>query len=159
MGMPVSPTAQPRYPIAPLVAGAATCEIALDADLTTATDQPLLYTRLVVDPGDDVAAAEALMSGIGCKTVLPGERRSFDLAAGAVAIYLVAVGSAAEPADYAGGAGVISVAEDDLADVAAQMIRLDISALDLAKSFSVAMTPTYASGLAARLLIEVDSHA
>lgn len=158
-GMPVVNGAQPRYPVSPMVAGVATHEVAIDADLATATDQPIIGLRIVVDPGDDVAAAQALMTGAGCRVVQPGDAITIEADAAISAVYIVGIGNAAEPADYTGGACIISLAEDDLADVAAQMVRLDFSVQDNVRSLSLQLSATWASGLAARVFVEANSHA
>lgn len=149
----------PRISSVPTILNVSTSEVTIDADLATATDQPILYTRICLDASDDLTAASALLTGVGCKTLLPGERRTFTLGFNAQRVYAIGVGSAAEPADYTGGAGIMSIAEDDVADVQAQMFVFDFNTLEQVKTFSMAMTETYNSGLTARLLVEAESHA
>ena len=158
MSMPVTNTAKPLPAVTPLVSGVATAEIALDADLATAVDQPIIGLRVIVDPGDDITAANALMSGAGCSVLLPDSSLSIETGAAIVAVYMVAIGSAAEPADYTGGVGVISIAENDVADVQASMVRLDFSDLDVVRKINLSLT-TWGSGLVGRVFVEASSYA
>lgn len=152
------PRAQPLAPVAPLRSGVPTAEIALNGDLTTATDQPIIGLRVIADPGDDVTAANALLSGAGCRVLFPGDSLTLDALSGIVALYLVGVGSAAAPADYTGGVGVISIAETDVADVYTQMIRLDFSSLDQVKTVTLSLA-VWGSDLIGRVFVEAGSHA
>lgn len=158
MGMPVTAAEVPRYLAEVLKAGTPVNEIALNGDLTSATDQPIIFGRVCVDPGDDMTAATSLLSGAGCRVVMAGQWLQLDFAAGAKAIYLAAIGSGALPADYTGGVGVLSVAETDQTDALAQMIRLDISQVDAVKSLKIGLL-TWNSGLTGRWFVEARSHA
>lgn len=155
---PMSIGATPRFAASVLNLGVAKTEYEIDADLATATDQPILYTRICLDASDDVDASTRLMSGVGCKTLLPGERRQFTLGYSGQRFYMIGVGSAVEPADYTGGVGIMSVNEDDVADVQAQMFMCDLNTQEQTRTVTIAMTSTYNSGLSARLLVEADSH-
>jgi hypothetical protein len=157
--MPVSIASTPRYLVTPQRSGTYTSEIALNGDLTTATDQPIIGLRVLVDPGDDVTAADALLSGAGCRVITPDSSLTLDLAAGCKAIYVIGIGSAAIPADYTGGAFVISINETDSADALAQLCRFDLNYLDTVKTVTISLSATWSSGLAARVFMEAYSHA
>lgn len=159
MGMPVSQTATPRNLASGLVSGVATQEIALNGDLTTATDQPIIGLRVVVNAGDDVAAAQSLATGIGCTFLTPDSVATLNLQAGATAVYVLGIGSAATPADYAGGACVQSVNDTSTTAALANLRRFDFSSLDVVKTLRVGLTATWASGLSARAFVEGYSHA
>lgn len=150
--------ALPRVAVVPTALGAAKSEWVVDADLATATDQPILYLRVVLDASDDVTAANALLTGVGALHVLPGTEKTFTLNAGATRCYMIAVGSAAIPADYTGGAGVISINETDVTDALAQMFFFDIDSRDEVRTVRIGMTPTYNSGLSAVIYVEAFSH-
>lgn len=158
MGMPVTLQGASRSLVSPLRAGVPTAEVALNGDLTSATDQPIIGLRVIADPGDDIAAANALLTGAGCRILLPGDCLTLDAASGIVALYMVGIGNAALPADYVGGAGVISINETDVADVYAQMVRLDFSSLDAVKTVALSLT-VWGSELKARVFVEAGSHA
>jgi hypothetical protein len=156
--MPVVPGVNPRAAAVALRSGVLTAEIALNGDLTTATDQPIIGLRIIADPGDDVTAANALLTGAGCKVLLPGDCLTLELSAGIVALYMVGIGRAALPADYTGGSGVVSIAETDVADVYAQMIRLDFNSLDDVRSVTLSLS-VWGSELVGRVFLEANSHA
>lgn len=158
MGMPVTLQGASRSLVSPLLAGAPTSEVALNGDLTTATDQPIIGLRVIADPGDDITAANALLTGAGCRILLPGDCLTLDAASSIVALYMVGIGNAAQPADYVGGAGVISINETDVADVYAQMVRLDFGSLEQVKTVALSLM-VWGSDLKARVFVEAGSHA
>lgn len=159
MPMPIAVSSDPRYLVTPQRSGTNTSEIALNGNLTSATDQPIIGLRVLVDPGDDVTAADALLSGHGCRVLLPDSSMTLNLATGCKSIYMVGIGSAALPADYTGGAFVLSINETDQADALAQLCRLDVSSLDVVKTLTISLSATWDSGLSARVFVEAMSHA
>lgn len=123
------------------LASAVTPVITADGDLTSATDQVPLYWRVITnpppyDPGvtlvDDVEAAQRLLDGApNVVTVSAGQTVVIELDEDLVAVYAICISTATErPADYTGGANIISGAGSTLADVLAAtgMSRLDFSA-------------------------------
>lgn len=119
----------PRYVVCPTIAGVPTPEIECDGDLTTATDQPPLYWRVTINPGDDPTGAAALLNGQPeVMVVLCGDTLSIGPTDVAItSVHAVAVGSAALPADYTGGAYIISKAETDAADALAQRAKWEFA--------------------------------
>lgn len=109
--------------------------ITADGDLTSATDQVPLKWLAILNADDDVAAAQALMDGgPNVIEIFPGEQKQPVVYADdgvtpeiITRIYAVCVSSSAVPANYTGGAFIISDLEVDLADVLANMARLDFS--------------------------------
>jgi hypothetical protein len=124
---------------APLLAGASVPGLSANGDLTSAVDQTLGELRIVVDPGTDTAAADALRTGAEVLTVLRGDAaESPEYADDITFLYGVWVSQAgvAVPADYVGGAYVVNRAEPDLAKWAAQMFRLSMPVAGV-RAFSV----------------------
>lgn len=125
--------------------------ITADGDLTSATDQVPLKWLVVINADDDVAAAQALMDGgPNVVEVLPGAQAQPIVYADdgvtpqvITRIYAVCVSSTAVPADYAGGAFIISDLETDIADVLTQMARFDFSSGLGATVARVVATPVY----------------
>lgn len=129
-------TYQPATWYAGEINSVVTPTITADGDLTTATDQVPLKWRVVVNADDDVAAAQALLdNGPNVIEVLLGAQAQPVVYADGSAtpevitrIYAVCVSSSAVPADYNGGAYIVSGSETDLADMLANMARFEFSA-------------------------------
>lgn len=126
--------------------------ITADGDLATATDQVPLKWLAVINADDDVAAAQQLMDeGPNVVTVLLGQQESpavtdDDGAAEIITtIHAVCVSSSAVPADYTGGAYIISGSETDIADVLANMARFDFSSGLGATTARLIASPLYST--------------
>lgn len=125
--------------------------ITADGDLTSATDQVPLKWLAVINADDDVAAAQALMDGgPNVIEILPGVQAQKPVYADdgvtpevITRIYAVCVSSSAVPADYAGGAYIISDLETDIADVLAQMARFEFGSGLGATVARLVATPVY----------------
>ena len=124
--------------------------ITADGDLATATDQVPLKWLAVINADDDVAAAQALMDGSpNVIEILPGaqaQKANVDSAGASeviTTIYAVCISSSAVPADYTGGAYILSDAETDIADALANMARFDFSAGYGATVARFVATPIY----------------
>jgi hypothetical protein len=130
-----------------------TPSITADGDLTSATDQLPLKWLAVINADDDVAAAQALMDGgPNVIEILPGAQAQKPVYADdgvtpevITRIYALCISSSAVPADYTGGAYIISDLETDIADVLAQMARLDFSSGLGATVARLVATPVYAT--------------
>jgi hypothetical protein len=130
-----------------------TPSITADGDLTSATDQLPLKWLAVINADDDVAAAQALMDGgPNVIEILPGAQVQKPVYADdgvtpevITRIYALCISSSAVPADYTGGAYIISDLETDIADVLAQMARLDFSSGLGATVARLVATPVYAT--------------
>lgn len=128
-----------------------TPSITADGDLTSATDQLPLKWLAVINADDDVAAAQALMDGgPNVIEILPGAQAQKPVYADdgvtpqvIERIYAVCISSSAVPADYTGGAYIISDLETDIADVLAQMARFEFGSGLGATVARLMATPVY----------------
>lgn len=143
--LPVEESPRPRYRVTPTIATVPTAEIECDGDLTTATDQPPLYWRIVVNPGDDPTGAASLLNGQPeVLTLQPGDTRTIGPTNVAITeVHAIAVGSAALPADYSGGAYIISKAETDPADALAQRAKFVFSSVDDVREVEVSSSAVF----------------
>lgn len=131
--------------VRPLLLGSTpTSQLLIDGDLDTATDQPIAYVRLVVNPGTDAAAATHLRAGSGnAVTLNPGEAsKDLELSADLSALYICAFSAAAVPDDYDGGAWIASQNEEDDAAVFTNMAKLT-PAVSGVRRLRVACTSAY----------------
>lgn len=128
-----------------------TPSITADGDLATATDQVPLKWLVVINADDDVAAAQALMDGgPNVIEILPGAQAQPPVYADGsetpeviTRIYAVCISSSAAPADYTGGAYILSDADTDIADALANMARFEFSAGLGATVARLVATPIY----------------
>lgn len=142
---------QPAVWYAGEVNSVVTPSITADGDLTSATDQLPLKWLAVINADDDVAAAQALMDGgPNVIEILPGAQAQKPAYADdgvtpevIERIYAVCISSSAVPADYTGGAFILSDLEVDIADALANMARLDFSSGLGATVARLIATPVY----------------
>lgn len=128
-----------------------TPSITADGDLSTATDQVPLKWLVVINADDDVAAAQALMDGgPNVIEILPGAQAQPPVYADGsetpeviTRIYAVCISSSAAPADYTGGAYILSDADTDIADALANMARFEFSSGLGATVARLVATPVY----------------
>ena len=128
-----------------------TPSITADGDLTSATDQVPLKWLVVINADDDVAAAQALMDGgPNVIEILPGAQVQKPVYAEdgitpevIERIYAVCISSSAVPADYTGGAFILSDLDVDIASALANMARLDFSSGLGATVARLIATPVY----------------
>lgn len=159
MGLPVNVTGAARPAITPQVLGVLAGDVRINGDLTTATDQPLLYLRVCIQAGDDVTAAANLQAGgPDVFIVQPGGDIDIEVDRAITMVHLIGVGSAAAPADYTGGSYVASI-NDTVANFLAQLARFEFLSSDAVKRVRISMSNTYASGLTARAYIQGVSYA
>lgn len=126
---------QPSIWYAGEISSVVTPSITADGDLDTATDQVPLKWLAIVNADDDVTAAQALLNGgPNVIEILPGAQAQKPLFASdgvtpeiITRIYAVCISSSAAPADYTGGAYILSDADTDLADALANMARFEFS--------------------------------
>lgn len=126
---------QPATWYAGEISSVVTPSITADGDLSTATDQVPSKWLAVINAVDDVTAAQALLDGgPNVIEVLLGTQEQPRLyAADGVTpeaitrIYAVCISSAAVPANYTGGAYILSDADTSLANALANMARFDFS--------------------------------
>lgn len=118
------------------VSSVVTPTLIADGDLSTATDQVPLKWRVVINAEDDVAAAQALLDGTpNVIELLAGvQEQPLVYADDGVtpevitSIYAVCVSTAVtRPADFSGGAYIITTTGSTLADALANMARVDFS--------------------------------
>lgn len=126
--------AQPATWYAGEVASTITPTIVADGDLTSATDQVPLLWRAVINADNDVDAAQRLMDGTpNVIELLPAtlvQLRNLGadgLAETIESIHVLCISSAAVPANYTGGAYILSSADTDIANALTMMARVDIS--------------------------------
>jgi hypothetical protein len=126
---------QPATWYAGEISSVVTPSITADGDLATATDQVPLKWLAVVNPDDDVTAAQALLNGgPNVIEVLPGAMAQQAIYGTdgvtpqvITRVYAVCISSSAVPSDYTGGAYILSDADTDLADALANMARFEFS--------------------------------
>jgi hypothetical protein len=118
------------------VSSVVTPTLIADGDLSTATDQVPLKWRVVINAEDDVAAAQALLDGTpNVIELLAGVQEQPLVYANdgvtpevITSIYAVCVSTAVtRPADFGGGAYIITTTGSTLADALANMARVDFS--------------------------------
>ncbi|MCB2071657.1 MAG: hypothetical protein KDF67_19545, partial [Ottowia sp.] len=117
------------------VSSVVTPSITADGDLTSATDQVPLKWLAVINADDDVAAAQALLDGgPNVVEILPGAQAQPVVYADdgttpevIERIYAVCISSSAAPANYTGGAYILSDADTSIANALANMARFDFS--------------------------------
>ena len=130
-----------------------TPSITADGDLSTATDQVPLKWLAVINADDDVAAAQALMDGgPNVIEILPGAQVQKPIYADdgvtpevITRIYAVCISSSAVPADYNGGAYILSDADTAIANALANMARFDFSSGLGATVARLIATPVYST--------------
>ncbi len=130
-----------------------TPSITADGDLTSATDQLPLKWLAVINADDDVAAAQVLMDGgPNVIEILPGAQKQQPVYADdgitpevIERIYAVCISSSAVPADYTGGAFILSDLEVDIADALANMAKFEFSAGYGATVARLVATPIYST--------------
>ena len=144
---------QPATWYAGEISSVVTPSLTADGDLSTATDQVPLKWRVVVNADDDVAAAQALMDGgPNVIEILPGAQAQPIIYADdgvtpevITTVYAVCISSSAVPADYAGGAYILSDADTSLANALANMARFNFSSGLGATVARLVATPAYAT--------------
>jgi hypothetical protein len=126
--------------------------ITADGDLATATDQVPVRWYAVLNADDDVAAAQQLLDGgpnvidITCGDAVQKLcQDESGVAQTITTVYAVCISSSAIPADYTGGAYIISENETDIADVLANMARFDFSSGLGATYARLITTPVYST--------------
>jgi hypothetical protein len=119
--------------------------ITADGDLSTATDQVPSYWRMVINAKDDVTAAQALLDGTpNVITFGLGEKKTITLDSSVISVYAVCVSTASSrPADFTGGAYIISGSGSTLADVLSNMAKFDFSMVSNVKYIDGFATPLY----------------
>ena len=128
-----------------------TPSITADGDLTSATDQVPLKWLAVINAADDVAAAQALMDGgPNVVEILPGATAQPIVYADdgvtpevITRIYAVCISSSAVPANYTGGAYILSDADTAIANALSNMARVDFSGGLGATVARLIATPVY----------------
>lgn len=127
---------QPAVWYAGEISSTVTPTLIADGNLDTATDQVPLKWRVVINADDDVAAAQALLDGTpNVLELLAGVQEQPQVYADdgvtpevITSIYAVCVSTAVtRPADFTGGAYIITTTGSTLADTLANMARLDFS--------------------------------
>ena len=128
-----------------------TPSITADGDLTSATDQVPLKWLAVINADDDVAAAQALLDGgPNVVEILPGAQAQPIVYADdgvtpevITRIYAVCISSSAVPANYTGGAYILSDADTAIANALTNMARFDFSSGLGATVARLIATPVY----------------
>ena len=128
-----------------------TPSITADGDLTSATDQVPLKWLAVINADDDVAAAQALLDGgPNVVEILPGAQAQPIVYADdgvtpevITRIYAVCISSSAVPANYTGGAYILSDADTAIANALSNMARVDFSGGLGATVARLIATPVY----------------
>lgn len=140
------PTA--RYSVTPTIAGVPTPMIQADG-VGTLTSVPILW-RVIINPGDDTTAANALLAGYDDVDIVLLDS---SLTIGPTdypitSVHAIAIGTGALPADYTGNAYIISRAETDPADVLAQRAKWVFAAESNVREIELVSSAVYETNYA-----------
>lgn len=132
------------------VASVVSPTIIADGDLATATDQVPLYWRAVINAADQATAAQQLLSGTDVLTLNPGDTvvaTGLDSDASTVHAICFSTSSSA-PANYTGGAYIVSGGGATYAAIISNMAEFDFSGAVGARQVMITASQVYNTNFA-----------